>query len=161
MLQFSSKGVFHTHHNGTCSTFLFTFWRAAKVLFSSLWSDARALVSNTHLEEIPLGDPGPRRNWEGVGKYCINHSTSYHSPAYWSLQVINPVQTPQACCCKVSINLNNCASFYTFKPYPETLQCKLKPLLQPCHLFLSTYHFSLWCHSLAFTPSKPYVSFHV
>lgn len=79
VLQFSSEGVFHTHHNGTSSTFLFTFWRAAKVLSSSLWSDARALVPDTHLEEIPLGAPGPKRNWEGVGlyklyKYCINPS---------------------------------------------------------------------------------------
>lgn len=64
--------VFHTHHNGTCTTFLFTFWRTAKVLSSSLWSGARDLVSNTHLEEIPSRVPQLKRRREGVGKHSIN-----------------------------------------------------------------------------------------
>lgn len=50
----SSMGGFPMHHNGTCSTFPFTFWRPAKVLPSSLWSAARDLVPNTHLEENSL-----------------------------------------------------------------------------------------------------------
>lgn len=135
VLQFSSTGVFHMHHNGTCSTFVFTFWRTANVLPSSLWSDARDLVSNTPLEAIPSGAPWLKRSWQGVGKYSINPPYIISLP---SLRIcagyLMECKLLRFVIARHSLVWTTALHFMPTNHILE-LQCKLKPLLQSCQLF--------------------------
>lgn len=112
---------------------LFTFWRTAKVLPSSLWSAARDLVPNTHLEENSLRRSTTKEE-ESVRSWKIFYKSTLHHIAtqFMNLcKVLNPVQTPQACYCKAPIAWRLGLHFI-----PSNYILKLSNVrLQSCHLF--------------------------
>lgn len=115
----SSTGVFHTHHNGTCSFYLrFGGQPKSFLALFDLMPETRYLTPTWKKFPSELQD---RR---GIGKEQEN-AVQTHPTSQLQLtnpcKLLDPVQIPQTCYCKAFINLNNSASFCTFKPYPKTL----------------------------------------
>lgn len=95
-----------------------------RLLFSSLWSDARDLLSKIHLDEFSSEHHG---HTEMGRRWKVFQSIPYHSSAAESCRLPDLTQTLQASYCRAPQSLTNHASFSVRKPYPPTLQCALIP----------------------------------
>lgn len=104
----SCSAWFTRTHNGTCSTFLFTSWGTTRLPSSSLWSDARDLLSKNHLDDFSSelrGHTEMGRRWK------VFQSIPYHSSAAEPCRLPDRTQTLQARYCGAPQSLTNHASF--------------------------------------------------
>lgn len=146
----SCTGWFTRTHNGTCSTFLFTSRGTTRLLSSSLWSDARDLLSKNHLGKFSSELHG--RTEMGRGRKVFR-SIPYHSSAAESCRLPDLTQTLQASHCRAPQSLTNQSCFILC---PQTISSNSPVCTDTyCSLAVVPTHTSALSHSPQILPVFP------